>query len=48
VRCDWEIHRHLCGVAQKNRQSVLYPPVSIFRTHLSENLPQPSLTVMIS
>jgi hypothetical protein len=53
VRCDWEIHRHLCGMALKKVKAeailcVLCVPVSIFGTHLARNLWYPSLSMIIS
>jgi hypothetical protein len=42
VRYDWEIKSHLCGLAQKVKTEailcVLCAPVSIFETHLAQNV----------
>jgi hypothetical protein len=44
VSCDWEIHRHFCGIALKESAKaeailcVLCAPVSIFGTYLALNL----------
>jgi hypothetical protein len=52
--CDWEIHCHLCGFALRKSTKakailcVLWATVSIFGTHLAQNLWQPSLTVISS
>jgi hypothetical protein len=53
ARCDWAIHRHLCGVALKTSKLKAFfcisrAPVSISWTHLAQNVWQPSLTVIIS
>jgi hypothetical protein len=53
VRCDWEIHCHLCGIALRKVKAeailcVLCAPVSIFGTHVAQNLWWPSLTMIIS
>jgi hypothetical protein len=44
VQCDWEIHYHVCGIALNKCTKaevilcVLCAPVSIFWTHLAQNL----------
>jgi hypothetical protein len=42
ILCNWEIHQHLCGTTPRKSRpkplSVLCVPVSIFGTHLVQNL----------